>query len=224
MLTWLCIAVLLVAAALARVDGAAVVFRVPRTAVPVQKALVAPGDSKRGDVDDSAPIAPLGSRKWSPDGGVVLVDVVPLSMGIEMVGGVMSTVIARNTYIPCRGTFKTTTYADNGMSGVIELRLFEGESLLVKDNRLMGVVQITGMSPAPRGAPEVFVSFDVNDNDSILRVHAEEANGWAPRPLTVSWISDGRATGNNERGDEVKRIAREFEAEERSTRRGVVED
>src|SRR5437016_11514722 len=102
---------------------------------------------------------------------MLLLDVTPLSLGIETLGGVMTTLIGRNTTIPTRKSEIFSTATDNQTN--VEVHVLQGERPMARDNRTLGRFQLTGLPPSPRGVPQIEVSFDIDAN-GIVNVNAKD--------------------------------------------------
>src|SRR6186997_2506065 len=133
---------------------------------------------------------------------LLLLDVTPLSLGIETMGGVMTTLIPRNTTIPTRKGEMFSTAADNQTS--VEVHVLQGERPMARDNRTLGRFHLVGLSPAPRGVPQVEVSFDIDAN-GIVNVAARDSATGKEQKITISG-SSGLSK------DEVGRMVREAES------------
>ena len=133
---------------------------------------------------------------------VLLLDVTPLSLGIETLGGVFTKLIDRNTTIPTRKSETFSTAADNQTS--VEIKVFQGERSMAKDNRLLGVFQLVGIPPAPRGIPQVEVTFDIDAN-GILNVMAKDRATNNEQKITIT-SSSGLSK------EEVEKMARDAES------------
>ncbi|HZQ51420.1 MAG TPA: molecular chaperone DnaK [Bryobacteraceae bacterium] len=133
---------------------------------------------------------------------VLLLDVTPLSLGIETLGGVFTKLIERNTTIPTRKSEVFSTAADNQTS--VEIKVYQGERSMARDNRLLGVFQLVGIPPAPRGIPQVEVTFDIDAN-GILNVAAKDRATNNEQKITIT-SSSGLSK------DEVEKMARDAES------------
>src|SRR6059058_2956393 len=133
---------------------------------------------------------------------VLLLDVTPLSLGIETLGGVMTKLIERNTMIPTRKSEVFSTAADSQTS--VEIKVFQGERAMAKDNRLLGVFQLVGIPPAPRGVPQVEVTFDIDAN-GILNVTAKDRATNNEQKITIT-SSSGLSK------DEIDKMAKDAES------------
>jgi molecular chaperone DnaK len=146
---------------------------------------------------------------------VLLLDVTPLSLGVETLGGVMTKLIERNTTIPAKKTEVFSTAADNQPS--VEIHVLQGEREMAKDSRTLGNFHLNGIPPAPRGVPQVEVTFDIDAN-GILNVSAKDKATGKSQNITIT------ASSGLEK-DEVEKMVRDAEAhaEEDKKRRELID-
>jgi len=133
---------------------------------------------------------------------VLLLDVTPLSLGIETLGGVFTRLIERNTTIPTRKSETFSTASDSQTS--VEIKVYQGERAMAADNKMLGVFQLVGIPPAPRGIPQVEVTFDIDAN-GILNVTAKDKATNNEQKITIT-SSSGLSK------DEVEKMARDADS------------
>ncbi len=151
----------------------------------------------------------LGGTEGAKDKDVVLVDVTPLTLGVEVKGGLLEPIIPRNTTIPVKKS-KIFTTAEDGQTSV-EVRVYQGERAMARDNIFLGSFQLVGIPPAPRGVPQIEVTFDI-DSDGIVHVSAKDIGTGKEQSMVV--------TGRHQlSSDDIERMIKEAQMYEEQDKR-----
>ena len=146
--------------------------------------------------------------------GLLLLDVTPLSLGVETMGGVMTRIIDRNTTIPTKKSQIFSTAADNQTQ--VEINILQGEREFARDNKRLGLFALTGIAPAPRGIPQIEVTFDIDAN-GIVNVSAKDLGTGAQQQITISNTSNM----SKEDIDKAVKEAEQYAAEDKKRREEV---